>query len=47
MLDHLHLLVETLADQSHGLKFIARAKQFSGFYYRKERSSRILCERDL
>jgi putative transposase len=37
MPDHLHLLMEALADQSHGLKFIARAKQFSGFSYRKER----------
>ena len=33
MPDHLHLLIEARADSCNGLKFIARAKQFSGFYY--------------
>src|SRR6266852_655533 len=36
MLDHLHLLVEAQTDQSNGLKFISRAKQFSGFYYKQK-----------
>jgi putative transposase len=35
MSDHLHLLIEATADQSNGLKFIAKAKQLSGFYYKK------------
>ena len=32
MPDHLHLLVEGLADSSDALRFIARAKQLSGFH---------------
>jgi putative transposase len=35
MPDHLHLLVEGLSPSSNALRFIARSKQFSGFYYRK------------
>ena len=35
MPDHLHLLVEARADASNGLEFIARAKQFSGFYHKQ------------
>jgi REP element-mobilizing transposase RayT len=35
MPDHLHLLVEAQAESSNGLKFIDRAKQLSGFYYRQ------------
>jgi REP-associated tyrosine transposase len=33
MPDHVHLLVEGLTDRSDGLRFIARAKQYSGFHY--------------
>ena len=36
MPDHLHLLIEARADSCNGLKFIARAKQFSGFYYTQQ-----------
>jgi REP-associated tyrosine transposase len=35
MPDHLHLLVEATTDESDCRKFIARAKQYSGFYYSK------------
>jgi putative transposase len=42
--DHLHLLMEAVTDQANGLKFIARAKQFSGFYY-KQRYQRTLWQR--
>ncbi len=35
MPDHLHLLIEGQRDDSDGRRFIARAKQFSGFYYKK------------
>jgi putative transposase len=35
MPDHLHLLVEGLADSSDALRFIARAKQLSGFHYKQ------------
>ena len=44
MPDHAHFLVEALSDNSNGLKFIARAKQFSGFYY-KQRYQRALWQR--
>ena len=44
MPDHLHLLIEAQADQSNGLKFIARAKQLSGFHY-KQRHQRPLWQR--
>jgi putative transposase len=36
MPDHAHLLVEGRQDDSDCRRFIARAKQFSGFYFRKE-----------
>jgi putative transposase len=35
MPDHLHTLVEGLADSSNALRFVARAKQLSGFHYRR------------
>lgn len=35
MPDHLHLLVEGLSESSDGKRFIARAKQYSGYYYSK------------
>jgi len=34
MPDHLHLLAEGESDDSDCLRFIARAKQFSGFHYK-------------
>jgi len=34
MPDHVHLLVEGQSTDSDCLRFIARAKQYSGFYYR-------------
>jgi putative transposase len=33
MPDHVHFLVEGQADASDLRRFVARAKQFSGFYY--------------
>jgi len=44
MPDHLHLLTEATADNSDGLRFIARAKQLSGFHY-KQRHKRPLWQR--
>jgi putative transposase len=35
MPDHVHLLVEGQSETADGRRFITRAKQFSGFYYRK------------
>ena len=35
MPDHLHLLVEGRADSADCKRFVARAKQYSGFYYSK------------
>ena len=35
MPDHLHLLVEGHSDKSDCRRFIARAKQYAGFYYSK------------
>ena len=35
MPDHLHLLVEGQSDDSDCKRFIARAKQYSGFYFAK------------
>jgi len=35
MPDHVHLVVEGLSDTSNGLMFCARAKQYSGFYFKK------------
>ena len=34
MPDHVHLLAEGRAEDSDCLRFIARAKQFSGFHYK-------------
>jgi putative transposase len=36
MPDHLHLLVEGQTESSDCKRFIARAKQYSGFYYSRE-----------
>jgi REP-associated tyrosine transposase len=44
MPDHLHLLIEARAETCSALKFISRAKQFSGFYY-KHRYQRTLWQR--
>jgi len=44
MPDHAHLLVEGKAEDSDCLRFIARAKQFSGFHY-KARCERRLWQR--
>ena len=33
MPDHVHLLAEGVSESADGRRFIARAKQFSGFYY--------------
>src|SRR3989442_642381 len=35
MPDHVHLLIEGQSDASDCKRFIARAKQYSGFYYSK------------
>jgi REP-associated tyrosine transposase len=35
MPDHVHLLVEARFDDCDGRRFIGRAKQFSGFYYKR------------
>jgi putative transposase len=35
MPDHLHLLVEAQTESSNGLEFINRAKQLSGFHYKR------------
>jgi len=36
MPDHLHLIIEARDTTSNALKFIKRAKQFSGFYYKQK-----------
>ena len=41
MPDHLHLLIEGQAESSDCRRFIARAKQYSGFYYSKAFDSRL------
>jgi putative transposase len=41
MPDHLHLLIEAQSDASECLRFISRAKQFSGFYYSKAFQHRL------
>ena len=41
MPDHVHLLVEGQSADSDGKKFIARAKQYSGFHYKKEHGSNL------
>jgi REP element-mobilizing transposase RayT len=40
MPDHLHLLVDARSDSSDCLRFIKRAKQFSGFFTRGSSVSR-------
>ena len=41
MPDHLHLLVEGLTDGADCRAFIQRAKQFSGFYFKKAHGKRL------
>ena len=41
MPDHVHLLVEGQAETSDCKRFIARAKQYSGFYYLKRYGDRL------
>jgi putative transposase len=41
MPDHLHLLAEGESEDSDCLRFIARAKQFSGFHYKAEFNHRL------
>jgi putative transposase len=41
MPDHLHLLVEGLTDGADARAFIRRAKQFSGFYFKKAHGKRL------
>ncbi|NOT27609.1 MAG: transposase [Acidobacteria bacterium] len=36
MPDHVHLLIEGLADDADGRLFIARAKQLSGFHFKRQ-----------
>jgi len=41
MPDHLHLLVEAASESSDCKRFIASAKQYSGFYYADARHARL------
>jgi REP element-mobilizing transposase RayT len=41
MPDHLHLLIEGEQPDSDCLRFIARAKQYSGFYFARTFNSRL------
>ena len=41
MPDHVHLLVAGIAETSDAKGFIARAKQYSGFYYKKQHKRRL------
>jgi len=41
MPDHLHLLVEGESDASDCRQFIARSKQYSGFYYSQAHGTRL------
>ena len=41
MPDHLHLLIEGVAEDSDCRRFIKHAKQYSGFYYSKVRKERL------
>jgi putative transposase len=41
MPDHVHVLVEAGTNESNGLRFISRAKQFSGFFYAKTFGHRL------
>ena len=41
MPDHAHLLIEGKRDSSNALRFISRAKQFSGFHYQQRQGQRL------
>jgi len=41
MPDHLHLLVESQRDDCNLKRFVARAKQYSGFYFRRANRQRL------
>ena len=41
MPDHLHLLIEAGSESSNALDFIKRAKQLSGFHYKKQFGERL------
>ena len=41
MPDHVHLLVEGQAENSHMPAFVRRAKQFSGFWYKQRTGHRL------
>jgi len=41
MPDHLHLLIEGTTESSDCRRFIARAKQYAGFYYAKAFTGRL------
>ena len=41
MPDHLHLLLEMRSDASDCLRFISRAKQYSGFHYHQKFGDRL------
>jgi putative transposase len=41
MSDHLHLLVEGVAEDSDLRRFVKRAKQFSGYYYSQRTGERL------
>lgn len=41
MPDHVHLLVEGLAEDADGLRFVKAAKQYSGFYYQRSFAMRL------
>jgi putative transposase len=41
MPDHLHLLIEMHRESSDGLRFILRAKQFSGYHYQQKFGHRL------
>lgn len=41
MPDHLHLLIEGKSESSNCLRFIARAKQFSGYQFKRQFGERL------
>ncbi len=41
MPDHLHLLVEGQSESSNCLRFISRAKQFSGYHFSRQFGQRL------
>ena len=41
MPDHVHLLVGGTCENSDGKRFISRAKQYSGFYYKQRHQQRL------